>query len=58
MRTSLHLERPGKPVQEVDRQVWVQMEEHDWRGLSVTNRQGRLDAYVQADRSIRGEDLQ
>ena len=39
-----------EPQQEVHRQVRLHFEQKDWRGLTEREQEGRLDAYLQAER--------
>jgi amino acid adenylation domain-containing protein len=56
LRTSLRWEGLDEPVQEVHRHVSVPFEESDWRGLSDTEREARLEDFLQTERR-RGFDL-
>jgi len=38
-----------KSIQIVGRHVRLPLEQHDWRGLSLTEQQKRLEAFLQAD---------
>jgi len=50
LRTAFVWEGLSKPIQAVYRYVKLQIEHDDWRGLSVTDQDVRLKAYLQIDR--------
>lgn len=56
LRTFFIWQRYDKPLQAVLQQVKLPWEQHDWRGLSPTEQEGQLEAFLQADR-VRGFDL-
>ncbi|MBU6399797.1 MAG: amino acid adenylation domain-containing protein, partial [Verrucomicrobia bacterium] len=49
-RTSFHWTDAGEPCQTVHPRVRLHWEEKDWRGLSVVEREHRLETYLQAER--------
>ena len=56
LRTAFYWEELSEPLQVVQRQVELSWEQRDWRGLSSLEQQGRLEAFLEADRA-RGFDL-
>jgi surfactin family lipopeptide synthetase C len=50
LRTSFRLRGIDEPLQEVHRDVPLQLEEQDWRDLSAGQQENRLDSYLHADR--------
>src|SRR2546428_4338183 len=50
LRTSFRWDNPEKPLQIVHWHVTVPFEEHDWRALSQTAQESRLDSFVHEDR--------
>lgn len=56
LRTSFLWHEIEKPLQIVHRRVELPFDKHDWRHLSFTARQEKLEAYIIADRQ-RGFDL-
>jgi len=50
LRTAFMSEGLDKPLQVVHREVKLVLEEQDWRGLSPSEQQRRLDAFLQTDR--------
>ncbi|HEX8651125.1 MAG TPA: non-ribosomal peptide synthase/polyketide synthase [Pyrinomonadaceae bacterium] len=56
LRTSLVWDELDDPLQVVHRSVRLSWEQHDWRGLSETERQERLEIFLEEDRR-RGFDL-
>jgi amino acid adenylation domain-containing protein len=49
LRTSFHWEELTKPVQVVHQHVKLPLEQYDWRRLSATEQEARLNAYLQSD---------
>ena len=56
LRTGFVWKGVAEPLQVVRREVRLSWEEHNWRGLSVSEREARLEAFRIADRQ-RGFDL-
>ena len=56
LRTSFYWENLDKPLQVVNRQVTVPLEQYDWRGLAPALQQSQLEAFLESDRSL-GFDL-
>ena len=56
LRTAFFWKQRKEPFQVAARQVKLPWDEQDWRGASPTEREGRLQAYLEADRA-RGFDL-
>ncbi|MBW4490246.1 MAG: amino acid adenylation domain-containing protein [Trichocoleus desertorum ATA4-8-CV12] len=56
LRTGFQWEGLEKPLQIVDRQVTLTLEQFDWRSQSLEVQQNQLQAYIQQDRQ-RGFDL-
>ncbi|HEX8472999.1 MAG TPA: amino acid adenylation domain-containing protein [Pyrinomonadaceae bacterium] len=56
LRTTFRWHNQDEPSQEVHRQVAIPLERHDWRGLSVQERQARLTQYLLKERR-RGFDI-
>jgi amino acid adenylation domain-containing protein len=50
LRTSFYWENLDKPVQVVNRQVKVPLEQYDWRGIEPTLQQEQLEAFLESDR--------
>jgi amino acid adenylation domain-containing protein len=50
LRTSFRFEGVKEPLQNVHRQVTIPFEEQDWRGLSATQQEDKLNSYLQVDR--------
>lgn len=50
LRSSFQWEGIDEPLQEVNHQVRIHWEFKDWRGLSHSEQNNRLDAYLQAER--------
>src|SRR5947209_5790803 len=49
LRTSFHWESLEKPLQVVHREVTLPWVRYDWRGLSRSEQEARLQAYLHAD---------
>ncbi|MBD2013421.1 amino acid adenylation domain-containing protein [Microcoleus sp. FACHB-53] len=56
LRTSFYWEKLDKPLQVVQREVKVSLEQHDWRGIAPVEQQEQLDAFLESDRK-QGFDL-
>ena len=56
LRTSFRLEGLEEPLQWVHRDVPLTLEERDWRGLSGTEQENRLETYLREDR-MRGFEI-
>ncbi|HEY9634762.1 MAG TPA: condensation domain-containing protein, partial [Coleofasciculaceae cyanobacterium] len=50
LRTSFRWEGVKEPLQNVHRQVTIPFEEQDWRSLSATQQEDKLNSYLQVDR--------
>lgn len=50
LRTLVVWEKQEKPLQVVCKQVELPLQNYDWRSLSATEQQERLEAFLQADR--------
>lgn len=50
LRTAFIGEALKEPVQVVHRQVSLSLEQHDWRGLSPTEQEARIEAFLEANR--------
>jgi amino acid adenylation domain-containing protein len=52
LRTSFYWEDSNKPLQVVHRQADLSLAEHDWRGLSATDRQAQFATYLESDQRL------
>ena len=50
LRSSLDLQEPDKPLQEIHRSATLSFLEDDWSGLSKKDRKNRMESFFQADR--------
>src|SRR5215213_968322 len=53
LRTSFHSEDISKPLQVVHKSATLPLDLQDWRGLSETEQQQKLQTYLEADRQTR-----
>lgn len=56
LRTGFYWEDINKPLQVVYERVKVPIQQEDWRGLSVEEREGQFESFLQSDRNL-GFDL-
>ena len=56
LRTAVHSKGLEKPVQAVQQQVTLPLEEHDWKSLTASEQSARLEAFVN-DEHARGFEL-
>src|SRR5919199_1871604 len=50
LRTSFHWQELDEPLQVVHPQVQLSLEQQDWRHLSSSDRENKLQSYLQSDR--------
>ena len=56
LRTSFFWKSLDKPLQFIHQQIFLPLDKQDWRGLSFTEQQKRIEAFLQSDRE-RGFEL-
>src|SRR5208283_5601543 len=50
LRIAFHFPEPGEPVQKVQEQVILPVQQQDWSETSPEEREARLDAFLETDR--------